>query len=118
MDTLGTNQTLSRLQPYAIIDGEIHFNLVHYDLEYFMTHNQAAAELLTRDDAVDTLFDALNEISVSAFSPYPNILMLLSYDAFQEQMTPEQKELYQQIETNQDTPYLPTRGLEDIILYG
>lgn len=118
VDALGTNQTLSRLQPYAIIDGEIHFNLVHYDLEYFMTHNQAAAELLTRDDAVDTLFDALNEISVSAFSPYPNILMLLSYDAFQEQMTPEQKEVYQQIEPNQDTPYLPTRGLEDIILFG
>lgn len=117
VDCLSQNQQLFKLSSYKHVDRYILFSVVNYDLEYFMTHNKAAIELLTRTDAVDTMFAALHEISVSSFNPYPNIITLLSYDGFQRQMTSEQLQAYQELIEASSAEEIPTEIPNDYIIY-
>lgn len=95
-----------------------------------MNHTPAAAELLEREDAVDTMFRLMDAPGYT-YTVSMNILVLLQHDAFYSQMTPEQSEKYQQhwqtqygyLEERQDellnsqSKYIIIDGEETYIIY-
>lgn len=114
IEKLSVNNRLTRLRPYGNW-GSVWDSILGYDTEYFMSHNPVAAELLNREDAVDTMFHVMNSLSFVA-DPSDNILILLEYDAFYQQMTQEQLEEYQQRKEDQSS-YLEQNIYHEFIFY-
>lgn len=104
VEKLAVTSNLTRLRPYGIYGSERDKG-ISYDIEYFMTHDPIAAELLNRDDAVDTIFRVMNSNLTYVINPTYNMLILLEYDAFYRQMTQEQLDEYEYRKAEQ-TAYL------------
>ena len=90
LEKLAFTPTLTHLRPMNAYGTWIFDTIAHYDIGYFMSHNPIAAELLKRADAVDVMLRLMNSNSL-VYTHY-NILLLLKYDVFYEQMSPEQLE--------------------------
>lgn len=91
LEQLAVNVNLTRLRPENAYGTWIFDGRAKYDIEYFMSHTPAAAELLKRRDAVDTMFRLMNATGY-VFDVRYNLLLLLDYEMFYEQMSTEQLE--------------------------
>lgn len=130
VEKLSLNPNLSRLRPDGAYGTWIFNGIANYSIEYFVNHTPAAAELLEREDAVDTMFRLMDAPGYT-YTVSMNILVLLQHDAFYSQMTPEQSEKYQQhwqtqygyLEERQDellnsqSKYIIIDGEETYIIY-
>ena len=95
IEKLSLSSNLTRLRPEGAYGTWMFNGITSYNIEYFVEHTPAAAELLNREDAVDTMF-RLMDAPGYVYDVRMNILVLLKHDAFYRQMTPEQLEKFQQ----------------------
>ena len=111
-----SNSLLTQLRSWWYDSTGLHFQTHSYSLDYFATHNTGAVELLSREDALETMLKKLQEPGCHEEYLKPNIVTLLSYEPLQAQMTPEQKEFYkmQQLLYLQKVEFEITKG-ESII---
>ncbi len=86
---------LTQLRPFWYDSSGLHYPPGNYDLDYFVTNHTGAVELMSRVDALESMLVKLAEDGCHEAYLKPNIITLLGHEAFQEQMSQQQKETYQ-----------------------
>lgn len=90
LDLLLSNANLNRLRNKVSSNRWMLDSYAQYDIEYFVTHDPAASELITRKDAVSSIFELMGS-PIYMFDTRSNLLLLLECEKLHRQLSPEQK---------------------------